>query len=133
MPHLSELPWPNSIFLDRSRLNRVAIGMAGFGRRESGLADISIEFAPWDNCKGVTYPILVKSAPGNRERRQVVREAFQLQKIDASELFFVLGNRKSGRLLDFTDEIETHNDIIVGDFEEGWRNLPFKKGDSKSC
>ncbi|CAG5110284.1 Oidioi.mRNA.OKI2018_I69.chr2.g4699.t1.cds [Oikopleura dioica] len=80
-----------------------------------------IGFQQQPDCpKNLKLLILVESAPNHFEHRKVLRQFFRKMRRSDMAFFFILGRSD----VEIVDEIE--DDIIVGDFDDKYSNLPSK-------
>lgn len=95
------------------------------------LKDFEFLIAP-QTCRELSRPpnlvVLVHSAPGNFEKRAVIRETWGSRRNDTrAHLLFLIGAVTSTNLQDKIErESGAHSDVLQGSFIDSYRNMTYK-------
>ncbi|XP_055714481.1 acetylgalactosaminyl-O-glycosyl-glycoprotein beta-1,3-N-acetylglucosaminyltransferase-like isoform X1 [Phlebotomus papatasi] len=70
--------------------------------------------------------IVVHSAPGNAQKRRVIRETWGSFTGDTMRVIFLLGTTHPTQQMALQDEARLHGDLLQGNFIDDYRNLTYK-------
>ena len=83
-----------------------------------------------EDVPNLKFLIYVHTAPGNSAKRDIIRSTWAkngLFKDDSSRVVFLMGKPSNDKERDVVlDEMKQHDDMVVGDFTDNYRNLTLK-------